>query len=68
MGNSSNPMKNILFDNVTMTVPFNYYLTHGRLPFHNKRFPFSGKFQCENVQAGTCKGCNPVPDCFKVVS
>lgn len=68
MGNSSNPMRNIEFDNVTMTVSYKNYFTHGRLPFHNKRFPFAGKFQCENVISGTCKGCNPVPDCFEVVS
>lgn len=64
LGNSSNPMKNILFDNVTMTVPLNHYLTHGRLPFHEKSFPYAGKYQCENVVNGICKNCNPVPDCF----
>ncbi len=68
MGNSTNPMKNLLFDNVTMTVPMRYYLTHGRLPFHTKRFPFSGTYQCESVQGATCKNCSPVPDCFDVVS
>lgn len=66
MGNSTNPMKNILFDNVTVTVPYKYFFTHGRLPFHTKRFPFNGKFQCENA-VGSCKGCSPVPDCFEVV-
>ena len=63
LGNASNPMKNILFENVTMTVPMKHFLAHGRLPFHDKRFPFGGTYQCENV-VGTCKGCNPVPNCF----
>lgn len=66
LGNSTLPMKNILFDNVTVTVPLKYYFTHGRLPFHNRRFPFSGKYQSANVE-GICKGCNIVPDSFEVV-
>jgi len=64
LGNATNPMKNILFENVTMTVPFKYYVTHGRLPFHNKHFPYAGKYQCQNVASGTCTNCDPVPDCF----
>mmetsp|Transcript_2305 Transcript_2305/g.3533 ORF Transcript_2305/g.3533 Transcript_2305/m.3533 type:complete len:584 (+) Transcript_2305:61-1812(+) len=66
LGNSSNPMKNIAFENVTMTVPYKYYLTHGRLPFHTKWFPFTGRYKCQHTQ-GTCKDCNPVPDCFEVL-
>ena len=58
MGNSTNPMKNILFDNI--------FFTHGRLPFHTKRFPFNGKVQCDNT-VGICKVYSHVPDCFEVV-
>lgn len=66
MGNSTKPMKNILFDNVTMKVPVKYYFTHGRLPFHEKWFPFPGSYKCEHAQ-GVCKNCNPVPSCLNVV-
>ena len=48
MGNSTNPMKNIIFDSV--------FFTHGRLPFHTKRFPFNGKVQCDNA-VGICNVC-----------
>jgi len=67
MGNASNPMKNILFDNVTMKVPLKFYLTHGRLPFHEKYFPFAGSYNCIHAQ-GTCKNCNPAPHCLDVIN
>lgn len=66
MGNASNPMKNIVFDNVTMKVPYKYYFTHGRLPFHEKYFPFAGSYNCLHAQ-GVCKNCNPVPHCLDVI-
>eukprot|EP01083_Nonionella_stella_P259044 884790_1 len=67
LGNETNPMKNLVFDNVTMTVPLKYYLTHGRLPFYTKRFPYTGRFECANVANGISRGSNPVPDCFETV-
>ena len=67
LGNETNPMKNIVFENVTMTVPLKYYLTHGRLPFYTKRFPYTGRFECANVANGISRGSSPVPDCFETV-
>ena len=67
LGNSTNPMKNIVFENVTMKVPLRNMAFHGRLPFHQKHFPYSGIFQCENA-IGTCKGCSPMPGCLKNVN
>jgi len=66
MGNASSPMNNILFDNVTMNVPFKYYLTHGRLPFHTRRFPFKGRYKVKGVK-GVARNCNPIPDGFDVI-
>jgi hypothetical protein len=63
MGNASNPMMNITFDNVTMSVSWNTFWYHGRLPFHEPSFPYSGKYQCENAFV-TCKNCHPTLDCF----
>ena len=64
LGNETNPMRNIRFDNVTMKVPLKYMFHHGRLPFHQVHFPFAGKYKCDNV-VGTCQKCNPIPDCME---
>lgn len=66
LGNASNPMKNVIFENVTMKIPFKNMFYHGRLPFHESHFPYAGKYQCEHV-IGTCKDCQPVPECLTVI-
>ena len=66
LGNASNPMRNILFDNVTVKVSFRNIFTHGRLPFHEDSFPYLGRYKCENV-LGSCKNCDPVPHCLDIV-
>jgi len=66
LGNASNPIKNLQFENVTMKVPLKNMFYHGRLPFHESHFPYAGKFQCENA-IGTCKDCHPVPECLTVI-
>lgn len=42
MGNSTNPMKNVVFENVIAK-------KSGRLPFFEKKWPFIGTYKCENV-------------------
>lgn len=64
LGNETNPMRNIKFDNVTVNVPFKNRVHHGRLPFHQVHFPYAGKYKCDNV-VGTCHRCKPVPDCLE---
>jgi hypothetical protein len=50
LGNSSNPMKGIVFDNVTV---------------HNaSAFPFGPDYRCENV-VGCARNSFPVPSCLK---
>ena len=58
MGNSTNPMKNVIFDNVTA-------INSGRIPFFEFRWPFEGTYKCENVE-GISINSNPVPPCFKM--
>jgi len=67
LGNSSNPMRNIVFENVTVHVPMRNILNHGRLPFHEDFFPFQGRYKCENV-VGTCRQCYPAPHCLEIIS
>ena len=49
LGNATNPMRNIVFDNVTVNKP--------------GEFPFLGGYKCENV-IGTVSGSHPTPKCI----
>jgi len=62
LGNETNPIKNLIMENVTVEAskwkPF-----HGKWPFHEKKFPFRGRYKCKHVE-GSCKGCDPLPSCM----
>lgn len=52
LGNASNPMKNITFDNVVVTQP-------GEWPWHDKFYA------CEAIDGHALGTTSPVPPCFK---
>jgi polygalacturonase len=54
MGNSSNPMKNVLFDNVVVT-------NAGDSPWGDNFY------YCDSVEGTATRNTHPVPPCFKVV-
>lgn len=60
MGNASNPMRNLVFDNVVVTQ--DSYLA-GRLPWHEKTYPFKGTYKSIHAN-GVCIDCAPKPDGF----
>jgi len=51
LGNSTNPMQNIVFDNVNVIKP--------------GFFPFEGKYKCTDVFGTVSGGSGPQPECFK---
>eukprot|EP00041_Stephanoeca_diplocostata_P033862 m.1129577 g.1129577 ORF g.1129577 m.1129577 type:complete len:478 (-) comp24420_c0_seq11:3449-4882(-) len=54
LGNSTNPMKNIVFDNVVATFD-------NVLPI----FPYGADYKCENAHGVATGGTSPVPPCFQ---
>jgi len=50
LGNSTNPMQNVVFDNVKV--------------HHPGYLPFRGEYKCEHVR-GTVINSKPIPSCFK---
>lgn len=51
IGNDTNPLHNVVFDNVVVTNP--------------GQEPFGATYYCENVEGSTWRGTNPAPSCFK---
>jgi hypothetical protein len=64
MGNSTNPMRNIVFDNVVIK---DKGKVGGRWPWHSDKFPFKGEYKSMHVE-GVCVECDPVPEGFEDVS
>jgi len=60
LGNVTNPMRNLVFDNVTVQQD-SFFL--GKFPWHESSFPFQGTYKSQYV-SGTCVNCNPVPKGF----
>ena len=61
LGNETNPMRNLVFNNVTVTQDSSVM---GKWPWHEKSFPWKGTFLAMHAD-GVCKnGCDPVPDGF----
>ena len=53
-GNASNPMRNVVFDNVVVEMEG---ATSGN-------FPFKRQYQCENIMGASTGGTKPAPACF----
>jgi hypothetical protein len=62
-GNSSNPMRNIVFDNVVVKQDSKIA---GRWPWREDKFPFKGTYHSEHVEGVCINGCDPVPEGFVV--
>jgi hypothetical protein len=64
-GNSTNPMRNIVFDNVVVKHDKGWAsdLVAGRWPWRESSFPFKGTYKSMHVE-GTCRNCDPVPEGF----
>ena len=60
LGNETNPVRNVVFDNVTVQ-------RAGRFPWHEDTPPWKGTYKSEFVE-GVCVDCDPVPDGFTVLS
>ena len=62
LGNETNPIKNLRIEN--LHVHGNKFKPwEGKWPFHEKRYPWSGRIKCTNVH-GTCHDSNPCPACL----
>ncbi|GMH48156.1 hypothetical protein TL16_g00231 [Triparma laevis f. inornata] len=61
LGNSSNPMRNIHFENVVVKQDSHVL---GRWPWHEDKFPFEGTYESVNCGTCTCNGCSPLPAGF----
>jgi hypothetical protein len=59
LGNSTNPIRNLTIENLHV----HEKTWKGKWPFHEKRYPFQGRFKCVNTE-GTCKNCHPPPGCL----
>jgi len=63
MGNVSNPMRNIYFEDVVVKQDSKVL---GRWPWREDSFPWRGTYKSMFVE-GSCKGCDPVPEGFEEV-
>lgn len=61
MGNDTLPISNIIVDG--LTVKNSYNPLHGRWPFHDKSYPWNGRFKCENAN-GYYNQSSPSPHCL----
>jgi len=64
LGNASNPMRNLVFDNVVVKQDS---LVLGRYPWHEAKFPWTGTYKSINA-VGVCIDCHPVPEGFTFTS
>ncbi|GMH75218.1 hypothetical protein TrRE_jg7687 [Triparma retinervis] len=61
LGNETNPMRNIVFDNVVVKQESKIL---GKWPWKEDGMRGIGTYKSEFVGSGICKGCHPVPDGF----
>ncbi|GMH57099.1 hypothetical protein TrST_g9729 [Triparma strigata] len=61
LGNSTNPMRNIHFENVVVKQDSQVL---GRWPWHEDKYPFTGTYESINCGTCTCNGCSPLPEGF----
>ena len=63
LGNVTNPMRGVVFDNVVVKHDKGRPSGSGRFPWHDDTFPYEGTYKTMFVQ-GTCVECDPVPEGF----
>ena len=61
LGNETNPMRNIVFDNVVVKQDSKIL---GKWPWKEDGLRGVGTYKSEFVGNGVCRGCHPVPDGF----